>query len=286
MKFTPRRSFWFLFTLAIVSVILSARQPGMIQTPRDAAAGTLQMLLVPVSWSFTRAQSAFDSVLNFGHPSPQNSQRIKFRYDRIITLLKARIDVLQNLLDQTHLLDGNFPGIQPGTLLAANVDGFSTASTDTMFLDRGAQDDRALGAGDPVLAHLSLVGRVIAVGPQTCRVALLTAANMKETARIVRITDGKPLVISGDCLVTGTGLGVLHCELDQSVGGIPPRIGDIVILNDADWPSAINGITLGTVTHIAASDRTALRWSLKISPVCDMQQTHHAVILLRRHARQ
>jgi cell shape-determining protein MreC len=206
--------------------------------------------------------------------------RLTAHYDRIITLLRTRIEVLQNLLHQTHLLESTFPGIQPGTLMAANVDGFSSAGTDTMWLDRGYATDRSLKNGDPVLAHLSLVGRVTSVGPQTCRVTLLTAPAMKETAKIVRISNGVEHVISRDCLVVGSGLGTMRCQLDQSIGSIRPQKGDLVVLSDSDWPGVINGIALGTVTSVAASHRTSLRWSLDIAPVCKMPLVHHAVILL------
>ncbi len=280
MKFTPRRSFWFLFTAAIISALISARQPGAIRPPRNAVASVLQVLMEPVSWTFTRAQSMLDSVLTF-HPTPDRQlNRLTAHYDRIITLLRTRIEVLQNLLHQTHLLESTFPGIQPGTLMAANVDGFSSAGTDTMWLDRGYATDRSLKNGDPVLAHLSLVGRVTSVGPQTCRVTLLTAPAMKETAKIVRISNGVEHVISRDCLVVGSGLGTMRCQLDQSIGSIRPQKGDLVVLSDSDWPGVINGIALGTVTSVAASHRTSLRWSLDIAPVCKMPLVHHAVILL------
>jgi cell shape-determining protein MreC len=280
MKFTPRRSFWFLFTAAIISALISARQPGAIEPPRNAVAGTLQLLMEPVSWTFTRAQSMLDSVLTFHHTPDQRLHRITSHYDRIITLLQTRIEVLQSLLHQTRLLESNFPGIQPGTLMAANVDGFSSAGINTIWLDRGYTADRSLKAGNPILAHLSLVGRISAVGPQTSQVTLLTAPSMKETAKIIRITNGVETVISRDCLVVGTGLGTLRCQLDQSIGSVRPEKGDIIVLSDSDWPGVINGITLGTVTSVRASHRTALRWSLTIAPVCNMQRVHHAVILL------
>ena len=280
MKFTPRRSFWLLFTVAIISALIAARQPGIVLPPRNAAAGVLQVLMEPASWTLTRAQSMLDSVLSVRHHHDARLERLTSHYDKIITLLRTRIEVLQNLLHQTRLLESSFPGIQPGTLMAANVDGFSSAGTDMMWLDRGYVADRQLVAGDPVLAHLSLVGKISSVGPQTSSVILLTSPAMKETARIVRITHGVESVISRDCLVVGTGLGSMHCELDQSIGGIRPRKGDLVVLSDTDWPAVINGITLGTVTSVSASHRTALRWSLKIIPICDMQRLHHAVILL------
>jgi len=280
MKFTPRRSFWILFTAAIISALISAREPGAIKPPCNAAASILQMLMEPVSWTFTRAQSAFDSVLTFHHTPDEKLHRLTDHYDRIITLLRTRIEVLQSLLHQTHLLESNFPGIQPGTLMAANVDGFSSSGINTMWIDRGYTADRSLKPGDPVLAHLSLVGKITAVGPQTSRVSLLTEPSMKETAKIVRIINGVETVISRDCLVVGSGLGTMRCQLDQSIGSIRPQKGDLVVLSDADWPGVINGIALGTVTSVAASHRTALRWSLTITPVCNMQRIHHAVILL------
>ena len=280
MKFTPRRSFWLLFTVAIISALISARRPDIVRSPRNAAAGMLQILMEPVSWTLTRAQSMLDSVISARHPHDGQLERLTSHYDKIITLLRTRIEVLQNLLHQTHLLESSFPGIQPGTLMAANVDGFSSAGSDMMWLDRGYVVDRQLAVGDPVLAHLSLVGKVSSVGPQTSSVTLLTSPAMKETARIVRITDGVESVVSRDCLVVGTGLGSMHCELDQSIGSIRPQKGDLVVLSDTDWPGVISGITLGTVTSVSASHRTALRWSLNVTPICDMQRIHHAVILL------
>jgi cell shape-determining protein MreC len=280
MKFTPRRSFWILLTTAIISTLVAAREPAVVRPPRNAAAGVLQVVMEPVAWTFTRGQSMLDSVLASRHRREGRVRRLALHYEKIITLLRTRLRVLQNLLHQTRLLESSFPGIQPGTLMAADVDGFSTAGTDTLWIDRGYVSDQQLKAGDPVLAHLSLVGRISSIGPQTSEVTLLTAPSMKETARIIRITNGVESVISRDCLVVGTGLGSMHCELDQSIGSIRPRKGDMVVLSDTDWPGVINGIALGTVMSVEASHRTALRWSLNIAPICDMPRVHHAVILL------
>lgn len=261
-------------------MVLSARAPVAVHRPREFAAQMVKSALVPVAWTFSWAQVSLNRVL---HPQPDITSRIaaiQQRDQNEIAMLVQRIALLEHIVHESHLISRDFPGLAPAVRRIANIDGFSTGSVDACTLDQGYRDDRRIAVGDAVLAHSALVGRLVSVGPETCTVRLLSDPRMKEIAAIVRPTADGQISIDPQCFVHGLGNGLMRCRPNETLGYSPPRPGDLILLNDTDWPAAVNGAVIGIVKAVRPSDRTSLRWKLKIVPRVDVQQLHHVWIVL------
>ncbi len=280
IRMSPRRWFWILNLAAVVCIVLSARQPTVVHRPRVFISQLVKSALVPVAWTFSWAQVSLNRVL---HPQPDITSRITFvkqRDQNEIAMLVQRIALLQNIVRESKLVTRDFPGLASAVRRIANIDGFSTGSVDSCTLDQGYRDDPRIAVGDAVLAHQALVGRLISVGPETCTVRLLTDPRMKEIAAIVRPAPDGQISIDPQCFVRGRGNGLMRCHPNETLGYSPPRPGDLLLLNDTDWPAAVNGAVIGVVNSVRPSSRTSLRWKLKIAPRVDVQQIHHVWIVL------
>ena len=280
MKMTPRKWFWILNLAALATVIIGARHPQVVNRPRGVAADAVKTFVAPFSSVFTGLQTG---VNRFLHPHRNSSSRVKslrVRYQNEIAMLVTRISDLEKLLRETRLIHQHFPGLSVQRLRAAAIDGFSTGNGDECTLDQGWRDDREIRPGDAVLANRAVIGRVAHVGPETCSVRLLTDPRMKEIAAISRPVRAGLLSIAPQALIEGAGPGRLRCELDQSIHAMAPKPGDLVLLNDTEWPRAVAGAVIGVIKSVHQSSRTSLRWSLQITPRTDVQQIRQVVIVL------
>ncbi len=279
MKLTARRWFWLLMLGAGVCLLLAARNPRVFKPPQILAE-SVHLVTLPVSWSLTRVQLVLNAVL---HENPKNASKAAEQrryYDNEIEILVGRIAVLENRLREAHVIYQHFPGLS--RQVSANIVGFASNSDDVCILDQGSLDDRRIVPGDVVMVDLAVVGRVIRVGPKTCTVRLVTDRDMRMNASISRFTRSGPLTISSLCQVRGMGEGVMRCDLPQYVHSIAPQPGDLVLLNDKDWPLAVNPAVFGEVTKVRQSERSSLRWVLTIKPRVNMHLVRSCVIVLSR----
>ena len=280
MKMTPRKWFWILNFAALATVVVGARHPQVVNRPRGIASDAVRTFVAPFSSIFTGLQTG---VNRFLHPHQNSSSRVKslrVRYQNEIAMLVTRISDLEKLLRETRVIHQNFPGLSVQRLRAASIDGFSTGSGDQCTLDQGWRDDKEIRIGDAVLANRAVIGRVSHVGPETCTVRLLTDPMMKEIAAISRPVRAGLISIAPQALIEGAGPGRMRCELDQSIHAMAPKPGDLVQLNDNEWPQAVAGAVIGVVKSVHQSSRTSLRWSLEITPRTDVQQIRQVVIVL------
>ncbi len=280
MKITPRKWFWILNFAALATVVVGVRHPQAVNRPRGAASEAVKTFVAPFSSIFTGLQAG---VNRFLHPHQNSTGRVntlRTRYQNEIAMLVMRISALQKLLRETRVIHQNFPGLSVQRLRAASIDGFSTGNGDACTLDQGWRDDRRIKPGDAVLANRAVIGRVVYVGPETCTVRLLTDRNMKEIGSISRPVHTGLVSIAPHAFIEGAGLGHMDCELDQSVHAVAPKPGDLVLLNDSDWPQAVAGAVIGVIKSVRQSPRTSLRWSLNITPRTDIQQIRQVVIVL------
>ncbi len=280
MKMTPRKWFWILNIAALATVMIGARHPQVVNRPRGAAADAVKTFVAPFSSVLTGLQTG---VNRFLHPHQNSSSRVKslrVRYQNEIAMLVTRISDLEKLLRETRLIHQRFPGLSVQRLRAAAIDGFSSGKGDECTLDQGWRDDKAIRPGDAVLANRAVIGRVAHVGPETCSVRLLTDPRMKEIAAISRPVRAGLVSIAPQALIEGAGPGRLRCELDQSIHAMAPKPGDLVLLNDTEWPQAVAGAVIGVIKTVHQSSRTSLRWSLQITPRTDVEQIRQVVIVL------
>jgi rod shape-determining protein MreC len=281
MRITPRRWFWLLNVTAIVCVFLGARQTSALESACTFARSSVEWVLMPVSWTCSNLQFVLNRAL---HPQPDSQSaldklRIHDSYE--LALLLHQIVVLQHELSETQHIHADFPGISAAQLRLANIEGFSSGSVDQCVLDQGWRDDARIKQGSPVMADLAVVGVVDSIGADTCTVRLLSDPRMQEGAAIIRQTpDGQLPVCSQGVLMQGSGGGKMYCDLALSTGALAPRAGDLVVLNDNEWPPVVNGAVIGVIDSTQPSDQNSLHLILNIRPPIDMQQTHQAAIVL------
>ncbi|MGC9258457.1 MAG: rod shape-determining protein MreC [Phycisphaerae bacterium] len=280
MKMTPRKWFWILNFVALGAVAVGARHPRVVNRPRGAASEAVKTLVAPFSSIFTGLQTGVNEFL---HPHENSSGRVnaqRTRYQNEIAMLVTRISYLEKLLRETRVIHQNFPALSVQRLRAASIDGFSSGNGDECVLDQGWRDDHRIRPGDAVLANRAVVGRVVQVGPETCTVRLMTDPRMREIAAISRPVRAGLISIAPQALIEGAGPERMRCELDQSIHAMAPKPGDLVLLNDGEWPQAVAGAVIGVIKSVHQSARTSLRWSLKIVPRTDIQQIRQVVIVL------
>ncbi len=283
MRMTMRRWFWLLNFIMIVAIITGLHRPGAVNWVRQVVGQSVRWVLTPVSWTFTGAQTAFNRAIHPPTSANPACTRMQEHYQNEIAMLLARSRTLERLLRTSRLIHRGFPGISSQQLRAANIDGFASDSSDTCVLDQGWSDDKRIRRGGVVMAQLSVVGRIVQAGAATSVVRLLTSRRMAPvTASIVRPNRDGQTMIARWCLVRGMGRGRMRCMLEQKLGAIPPQRGDLVLLNDNDWPPEVSGAVIGVVTAVTQSRRGNLRWDVHIRPRVNMEQTRHAVIVLGR----
>ncbi len=283
MRMTMRRWFWLLNFIMLIAIITGLHRPGAVNWVRDVAGQSIRWVLTPASWTFTRVQIAFNRAIHPPTSANPADTSMQEHYQNEIAMLLARNSTLERLLRESRLIHRGFPGISSQQLRAANIDGFASDSSDTCILDQGWSDDKRIRRGCVVMAQLSVVGRIVQAGAATSVVRLLTSRRMAPvTASIVRPTRDGQTLIAGLCLARGIGRGRMRCMLEQNLGAIPPQRGDLVLLNDHDWPAEVSGAVIGVVTAVTQSRHGNLRWDVHIRPRVNMQQTRHAVIVLGR----
>lgn len=283
MRMTARRWFWLLNFIIVVIIFVALHRPGVVDAGRNFLGQSIRWVLTPAAWTFTRVQMAFNRAVH--PPASANSPYLQMQehYQNEIAMLLARTRTLERLLRESRLIHRGFPGISSQQLRAANVDGFAADSNDVCLLDQGWSDDKRIRRGCVVMAQLSVVGRIVTAGASTSVARLLTSRRMPDvTASIVRPTRDGQTTIAGLCLVKGIGGGRMRCMLEQKLGAMPPQKGDLILLNDSDWPPEVSGAVIGVVRSVSQSRHGNLRWDVHIRPRVNMQQTRHAVIVLGR----
>lgn len=283
MRMTMRRWFWLLNFIVIVALVTALHRPGAVSWVRQVAGQSVRWVLTPASWTFTRAQMAFDRAIHPPNSANPALTQIQEHYQNEIAMLLARNSTLERLLRESRLIHRGFPGISSQQLRAANIDGFASDSSDTCILDQGWKDDQRIRRGCVVMAQLSVIGRIVQAGASTSVVRLLASRRMTAvTASIVQPNRDGQTLIARLCLVKGIGRGRMRCLLPQILGAVPPQKGDLILLKDNDWPPEVSGAVIGVVTSVIQSRHGNMRWDVHIRPRVNMQETRHAVIVLGR----
>ena len=278
MRITPRRRLWLMNIAAIICVILAARQTPAVSSTQAFARSSIQWILMPVSWTFSRVQTTFN---NFVHPEPDQQSALDELRDRDrnqLALVLYQLDVLQHRYNEILHIHADYP---KALLRFANIEGFSPDSVDECVLDQGWRDDARIKVNSPVMADLAVVGCVDSVGADTSTVRLLSDVRMQEEAAIVRpIPDGQLPICSQGVLLQGRGGGKMYCDIPLAAGALTPQAGDLIVLNDNEWPASVNGAVIGIVDAAHPSDQNSLHLILDIRSPVDMQQVHQAAIVL------
>ena len=163
----------------------------------------------------------------------------------------------------------NFKTRAPFTTVAAEVIGASPGdSSSTVLIDKGA--DAGFAADLPVVTPDGVVGKIIAVYPQSAQVLLITDAS-----------SGAGSLLQGDRVqgvLKGTGRGL--CQLDYVMNQETVSPGDPVVTSGLDqiFPK---GLPLGTV---ASAGQGAVYKSIVVKPAVALDRLEQVLVVTSKPA--
>jgi len=297
-RMTAKRWFWSLTGLLALYLVLALRfdtagspaEAGRAVQAQSGVSGIINSLLLPASWAITKAQSLFSHPQ--GNPLSQAdmdalNEKIK-TYESQLNQAKTELTAARIELAEMKELRQRFPDLSRSAkfLSPVNIVGYSASgSSETITIDAGLKD--GLKNGMPVIADFAPVGKIIAAGPATSVVRLITEPGKSMTikAQIQRsITDGNGQrvgIIEKSCSVEGLGNGMLTCRDVNINTRFAPEVGDMLVINgDPTW-KGMDGAFIGQVDHVGRTSNPDLRFDLRIKPYADIANLRHVMVILQ-----
>ena len=244
-----------LLSLCLVTLSLQVRRPG----GRTVGEGWLLTAVSPFVDLVTSVRSGLHEVGTW-----TTSRRALRAENRALT---AEVEQLRRELlrlrdaeeDKGRLLElfGEQPSPPPGTIPARLIAVESSGPFRTALLDRGASDGLRLDG--VVLARGGLLGRVIALGPQTARVQLLSD-NTAAVGVLLRhgTGAGRAAVAKGD------GKDSVSVEYVPTIEPVEPNDAVVSSGTDGLYPG---GLPVGRVASVRRNK--TLFWEIQVSAAAD-----------------
>ncbi len=171
--------------------------------------------------------------------------------------------------DKGRLLElfGEHPSPPPGTVSARLIAVDSSGPFHTALLDRGASDN--LQIDGVVLAPGGLLGRVIALGPGTARVQLLSDKTAAVGVLLTHAAQpGRPAVARGD------GEGSVSIEYVPTIEPVEPEDTLVSSGTDGLYPG---GLPVGRVVSVRRNK--TLFWEIGVSAAVDPHRESNVFVL-------
>lgn len=240
-----------LLSLCLIALSLQVRRPD----GRTAGEGWLLVAVSPFVNAVASVRSAAGEMTEWG-----STRRALLRENRLLkdesVRLKGEILRLRDAeQDKAHLLElfGMYPSPPAGTVPARLIAVESNATFRTALLDRGSSD--GLEVGGVVVARDGLLGRVIALGPGTSRVQLLS--DKTAAVGIVLARGTRAAVAKGD----GNGVRVTYVPTIE-----PVEKNDVIVTSGTDgvYPGGLAVGRVGTVSR-----NSTLFWDIHVDVAAD-----------------
>jgi rod shape-determining protein MreC len=244
-----------LLSLCLVALSLQVRRPG----GRTVGEGWLLTAVSPFVDLVTAVRSGAHEVGTWAR------SRHALRVEN--GALNAKVEELRGELlrlrdaesDKGRLLElfGAQPSPPPGTYPARLIAVESSGPFHTALLDRGASDGLQLDG--VVLARGGLLGRVIALGPRTARVQLLSDSTAAVGVLLTHASRaGRAAVAKGD------GQGGVSVEYVPTIEPVEPN--DVLVSSGTDglYPG---GLPVGRVASVRHNK--TLFWEIQVSAAAD-----------------
>ncbi|HTS01283.1 MAG TPA: rod shape-determining protein MreC [Thermoanaerobaculia bacterium] len=251
-----------LLTLCLVGLSLQVRRPG----GRTAGESWLLAAASPFVDAVTALRSGAAEVGTWA-----SSRRTLLAANRA---LSAEVERLEGDLlrlrdaerDKARLLEllAAQPAPPPGTAPARLIAIESSGPFRTGLLDRGAAD--GVRVDGVVVAPAGLVGRVIAVGPHTARLQLLS--DKTAAAGVLLPRSARAAVAKGD------GKGGIAVEYVPTIE--PVERNDLIVSSGTDgvYPG---GLPVGRVSALAK--KSTLFWDIQLEPAADPRRETMVFVL-------
>lgn len=245
---TPRRALVVITLLLLVAGFLPTRAARVVtNTPNKL----LETILGPVSGVFVSITTTLRPAMPIAPviPPDKDPNRLYMLERAYSAKLEQENALLKETLQRWNAISSENRSVR---LLDANVILVSNEPINPVLtIDRGA----ASGVREKmaVVWWESLVGRVVAVGPRTADVRLITAEQSGIEVRIAPLDPERPPGPVGDigginerAMPYDDG-AMFYVDLDRDV---PVNVGDVAHLHDRILPEEAQGFIVGQVTQI------------------------------------
>ena len=244
-----------LLSLCLVALSLQVRRPN----GRTVGEGWLLTAVSPFVDLVTAVRSGGQDVGTWA--TSRRALRVENR------ALSAEVEELRGELlrlrdaekDKGRLLElfGALPSPPPGTFPARLIAVESSGPFHTALLDRGAGDGLQLDG--VVLARAGLLGRVIALGPRTARVQLLSDNTAAVGVLLTHASRGGRVAVA-----KGDGQGGVSVEYVPTIEPVEPN--DVLVSSGTDglYPG---GLPVGRVASVRRNK--TLFWEIQVSAAAD-----------------
>jgi hypothetical protein len=268
--------FFGLMALSFLSAFVITR------TISERAQGHIQVLFEPVArpasalagWALDRFHHT--PIRDDGSPDhPRSSAEIYAENDRLRVEVANLVGLVQRL--QEREAERATLGDVSALCTRFNVMGADPSNRQVLLLSGSGAG--GLREGMAVLNSNGIVGRISRVTVKAAQVTVLSDRLSKRlTAVFARFGD--PSFKSGEpFLVTGAGDGTMASEIRESdVKGIGVRLNDWVVLNDRDWPLALNNYRIGYVLSITPSRHPGFV-DVRIAPAQDLMRLRDVMVM-------
>lgn len=244
-----------LLSLCLVTLSLQVRRPG----GRTVGEGWLLTAVSPFVDLVTSVRSGVHEVGTWAM-----SRRALRVENRALTAEVARLrgellrlrDAEEDKGRLLELFDAQ-PSPPPGTIPARFIAVESSGPFHTALLDRGASDGLQLDG--VVLARGGLLGRVIALGPRTARVQLLSDNTAAVGVLLTHATRGGRVAVA-----KGDGKGSVSVEYVPTIEPVEPNDTLVSSGTDGLYPG---GLPVGRVASVRRNK--TLFWEIQVSAAAD-----------------
>ena len=244
-----------LLSLCLVTLSLQVRRPG----GRTVGEGWLLTAVSPFVDLVTSVRSGVHEIGTWA--MSRRALRVDNRAltDEVARLRGELLRLRDAEEDKGRLLElfGAQPSPPPGTIPARLIAVESSGPFHTALLDRGASD--GLQPDGVVLARGGLLGRVIALGPRTARVQLLSDNTAAVGVLLMHATRGGRVAVA-----KGDGKGSMSIEYVPTIEPVEPNDTLVSSGTDGLYPG---GLPVGRVASIRRN-KTQF-WEIQVSAAAD-----------------
>ena len=244
-----------LLSLCLVTLSLQVRRSG----GRTVGEGWLLTAVSPFVDLVTSVRSGIHEVGTWA--TSRRALRVENRAltEEVARLHGELLRLRDAEEDKGRLLElfGAQPSPPPGTIPARLVAVESSGPFHTALLDRGASDGLQLDG--VVLARGGLLGRVIALGPRTARVQLLSDTTAAVGVLLTHGTRGGRMAVA-----KGDGKGSVSVEYVPTIEPVEPNDTLVSSGTDGLYPG---GLPVGRVASVRRNK--TLFWEIRVSAAAD-----------------
>lgn len=248
--------------------------PSRFTTPaKSPVSGVFAPVSVPVRWVagafYAKLHAAPTDPVSPAEPRVAASVYVEnARLRGSLAALQVKFDQLARVNADRQAVGDIRPLCKPATVTGNEASGLR----DVLLIGASVPPHR------PVVYGTNLVGRTMAAGLTGADVQLVTDPKFAVTGRIGRYVTGDDgqirvqFVEQVPLLVQGVGRGAMAIRSTltmRQVADLGLAVGDVVVLDDHDWPAAVQGFTVGRLATVRPQRNAPLFADVTVEPVVE-----------------